>query len=71
MDQWRSKFSESFSLDRYWSIECSSLRRSLDPALHSQDEQGLVDVSDIFYFFCSGEGGRGCPKRREGGGFFY
>ena len=24
MDQWRSKFSESFSLDRYWSIECSS-----------------------------------------------
>ena len=26
MDQWRSKFSESFSLDRYWSIECSSLR---------------------------------------------
>ena len=25
MDQWRSKFSESFSLDRYWSIECSSL----------------------------------------------
>ena len=28
MDQWRSKFSESFSLDRYWSIECSSLRYS-------------------------------------------
>ena len=27
MDQWRSKFSESFSLDRYWSIECSSLLR--------------------------------------------
>ena len=26
MDQWRSKFSESFSLDRYWSIECSSLK---------------------------------------------
>ena len=26
MDQRRSKFSESFSLDRYWSIECSSLR---------------------------------------------
>ena len=25
MDQWHSKFSESFSLDRYWSIECSSL----------------------------------------------
>ena len=25
MDQWRSKFSESFSLDRHWSIECSSL----------------------------------------------
>ena len=25
MDQWRSKFSESFSLDRYWSIEYSSL----------------------------------------------
>ena len=25
MDQWRSKFSESFSLDRYWSTECSSL----------------------------------------------
>ena len=26
MDQWRSKFSESLSLDRYWSIECSSPR---------------------------------------------
>ena len=25
MDQWPSKFSESFGLDRYWSIECSSL----------------------------------------------
>ena len=25
MDQWCSKLSESFSLDRYWSIECSSL----------------------------------------------
>ena len=25
MDQWRSKFSESFSLDQCWSIECSSL----------------------------------------------
>ena len=25
MDQWRSKFSESFSLDRHWSIERSSL----------------------------------------------
>ena len=29
MDQWRSKFSESFSLDRYWSIEGSSLSESL------------------------------------------
>ena len=29
MDQWRSKFSKSFSLDRYWSIECSSLHVSL------------------------------------------
>ena len=26
MDQWRSKFSESFSLDWHWSIECSSLK---------------------------------------------
>ena len=26
MDQWPSKFSESFGLDRYWSIECPSLR---------------------------------------------
>ena len=25
MDQWPSKFSECFGLDRYWSIECSSL----------------------------------------------
>ena len=25
MDQWCSKFSESFSLDRYWSIACSSM----------------------------------------------
>ena len=25
MDQWRSQFSESFSVDRHWSIECSSL----------------------------------------------
>ena len=29
MDQWRSKFSESFSLDRYWSIECPSLYKAL------------------------------------------
>ena len=28
----------------------------------------LVDVSDIFYFFCSGEGGRGSPRHWEGGG---
>ena len=35
MDQWRSKFSESFSLDRYWSIECSSLWKQ------SQSPQGL------------------------------
>ena len=27
----------------------------------------LVDVSDIFYFFCSGEGRRGCPNCRKGG----
>ena len=27
MDQWRSQFSENSSLDRYWSIECSSLLR--------------------------------------------
>ena len=27
MDEWRSKFSESFSLDQYWSIECSSLHK--------------------------------------------
>ena len=26
MDQGRSKFSESFSLDQHWSIECSSLQ---------------------------------------------
>ena len=25
MDKWPSKFSESFGLDRHWSIECSSL----------------------------------------------
>ena len=31
MDQWRSKFSESFSLDRYWSIGCSSLGWILVP----------------------------------------
>ena len=30
----------------------------------------LVDVSDIFYFFCSGRG-RGSPRRREGGVGFY
>ena len=28
MDQWRSKFSESFGLDRHWPIECSSLKNS-------------------------------------------
>ena len=27
----------------------------------------LVDVSDIFYFFCSGEG-KGGPRRQKGGG---
>ena len=26
MDQWLSKFSQSFGLDWYWSIECSSLQ---------------------------------------------
>ena len=31
MDQWRSKFSESFSLDRHWSIECSSLQKFKKP----------------------------------------
>ena len=29
MDQCRSKFSESYSLDRHWSIECSSQRSPL------------------------------------------
>ena len=28
MDQWRSKFSERFRLDRHWSIECSSLSKN-------------------------------------------
>ena len=28
----------------------------------------LVDVSDIFYLFCSG---RGNPRRQEGGGSFF
>ena len=27
-----------------------------------------MDVSDIFYFFCSGEGKGEPPRRREGGG---
>ena len=27
MDQWPSKFSEGFGLDRHWFIECSSLRK--------------------------------------------
>ena len=30
-----------------------------------------VDVSDIFYFFCSGEGKGEPPRRREGGGRFF
>ena len=33
MDQWRSKFSESFSLDRHWSIECSSLSHDVSNVL--------------------------------------
>ena len=29
-----------------------------------------MDVSDIFYFFCSGEG-EGSPRHREGGGDWF
>ena len=49
MDQWRSKFAESFGLDRYWSIECSSLlsgfvenRRNSDSAFHPQRQGTLL-----------------------------
>ena len=45
MDQWRSKFSESFSLDRYWSIECSSLQLYLWLAICNSD---LRAVSPTF-----------------------
>ena len=39
MDQWRSKFSESFSLDRYWSIECSSCTKPFKyPQIHFRTE---------------------------------
>ena len=37
--------------------------RPLDPTIGTSS----VDVSDIFYFVCSGRG-RGSPRRREGGG---
>ena len=34
--------------------------------------QHLADVSDIFYFFLLGEGGKGSPRPPEGGGkIFY
>ena len=39
MDQWRSKFSESFSLDRHWSIECSSLFFPPIPFTQSKTQQ--------------------------------
>ena len=42
MDQWRSKFSESFSLDQYWSIECSSLDRWYGSQSHSRSHVCLV-----------------------------
>ena len=42
MDQWRSKFFESFSLDRYWSIERSSLQpRLYESSLNSLELRPL------------------------------
>ena len=43
------------------------LQNNLQNAL----EKNLVDVSDIFYFFCSGEGKGEPPRRREAGGRFF
>ena len=47
MDQWRSKSSESFSLDRYWFIECSS--QSL-PSTQNQNPNSLAGLSSIAWF---------------------
>ena len=48
MDQWRSKFSESFSLDRYWSIECSSLFLRLCGGFGSGSEKGVFWKRGLF-----------------------
>ena len=55
MDQWPSKFSESFGLDRPWSIECSSLLCEFP----KPGPQALVDVFETFWLprFPLGEGG--------------
>ena len=45
MDQWRSKFSESFSLDWYQSIECSSL---LFPRLKSLEKKQPIKKTQRF-----------------------
>ena len=54
MDQWRSKFSESFSLDRYWSIESRlsfPATEPLDPRKVPEGfEKGVSErVSEGFY----------------------
>ena len=52
MDQWPPKFSESFGLDRYWSIECSFLKN--DSAIHVEHAE-LVKVARLQSEFCTNE----------------
>ena len=56
MDQYRAKFSESFSLDRYWSIECSSL---MWVPTNSRNRSGSL-LRELRFSYCSG---RGMPFR--------
>ena len=65
MDQWRSKFSESFSLDRYWSIEFSSLLHDISPTKPREDHnvQRAPNLPELAQPRLSRVNERSCPAR--------
>ena len=56
------KFSESFSLDRYWSIECSSLRLSRTLTLWTPGPEGRGRLSQRLF----GDPGPKSPRESPG-----
>ena len=52
----------------FWAQNVFKTSARLIPCRELISMHNLVDVSDIFYFFCSGEGKRGVRSDREGGG---